>query len=182
MDPAEILNVRFHFGGEFIRIGLQLDYVGGDEAVSEIERDKLSLQEVKGFLKDHLPLKESMKLYFHVPGKELVDGLVFLHNDAGCVKIADYICVGGIADVFVEYHGEEDSADSSSGSDFEDEYVNLLDEDPDEVITAEPAEYDVVIAAEPVENDEVIAVEAAESEEMVQMFVPNDCGVNYTSH
>jgi hypothetical protein len=77
--------------------------VGGDEAVSEIERDKLSLQEVKGFLKDHLPLKESMKPYFHVPGKELVDGLVFLHNDAGCVKMVDYICVGGIADVFVEY-------------------------------------------------------------------------------
>jgi hypothetical protein len=119
-----------------MRIGLQLDYVGVDEAVSEIKRDKLSLHEVKGFLKDHLPLKESMKLYFHVPGKELVDGLLFLHNDAGCVKMADYICVGGIADVFVEYHGEEDSADNTSGSDFEDEYVNLLDEDPDEVITS----------------------------------------------
>jgi hypothetical protein len=47
MDPREILNMRFHFGGKFMRIGLQLDYVGGDEAVSKIERDKLSLQEVK---------------------------------------------------------------------------------------------------------------------------------------
>lgn len=36
MDPIDILNVRFHFGGEFIRIGLKLDYVGGDEGFSEI--------------------------------------------------------------------------------------------------------------------------------------------------
>ena len=54
MDPTEVLNVRFHLGGEFIHIGPQLDYVGGDEEMSEIERDKLSLQEVKGFLKDHM--------------------------------------------------------------------------------------------------------------------------------
>ena len=45
MDPAEILIVRFHISGEFLRIGPTLNYVGGDEATSEIERDKLSLQE-----------------------------------------------------------------------------------------------------------------------------------------
>jgi 5'-3' exonuclease len=64
MDPTEILNVCFHIGGDFIPIGPNLDYVGGDEVLSEIERDKLSLQEVKGFLKDHIALKDSMKLYF----------------------------------------------------------------------------------------------------------------------
>lgn len=37
-----MLNVRFHFGGEFVRIGPQLDYVGGDEGLSVIERNKLS--------------------------------------------------------------------------------------------------------------------------------------------
>jgi hypothetical protein len=47
--------------GEFIRIGHSLDYVGGDEALSDIERDKLSLQEVKGCLKDHMPVvKDAM--------------------------------------------------------------------------------------------------------------------------
>jgi hypothetical protein len=74
MDPAEILTVRFHFGGEFVHIGKELDYVGGDEAIFEIERDKLSLQELTGFLKDHMEVKESMKLYFLHPGKELVNG------------------------------------------------------------------------------------------------------------
>ena len=85
MDPSEILTVRFHLGGEFIRIGPQLDYVGGDEEFSEIERDKLSLQEVKGFLKDHIQVKESMKLYFLIPGQEMINGLVFLNDDTKCV-------------------------------------------------------------------------------------------------
>ena len=46
MDPKEILNVRFHIGGQFIHTGPVLDYVGGDEEMSHIERAKLSLQEV----------------------------------------------------------------------------------------------------------------------------------------
>ncbi|XP_040260678.2 uncharacterized protein [Aegilops tauschii subsp. strangulata] len=151
MDPVDILNVRFHFGGEFIRIGPKLDYVGGDEGFSEIERDKLSLQEVKGFVKDHVELKESMKYYFHIPGKELLNGLLFLNNDSVCVKMSDYICVGGVADVYVEYHGEEDSHDTRSGSDFEDdELVHLSDLEPDQVISAEPAEdeHDVLVLDE----------------------------------
>ncbi|KAE8778958.1 hypothetical protein D1007_48076 [Hordeum vulgare] len=110
--------------------------------MSEIERDKLSLQEVKGFLQDHIQLKESMKLYFLLPGKELVNGLVFLNDDSGCVKMADYICVGGVADVSVEYHGEEDN-DIKSGSDYEDEIIEESGDEPDAVIiVVEPAESD----------------------------------------
>ncbi|KAE8818478.1 hypothetical protein D1007_03601 [Hordeum vulgare] len=89
MEPTEILNVRFHLGGEFIRIGQKLDYVGGDEEYSEIERDKLSLQEVKSYLKDHVQLKESMKNYFLIPRKALTNGLVFLNDDMKCVEMTD---------------------------------------------------------------------------------------------
>jgi hypothetical protein len=56
--------VRFHIGVEFVRIGQQLDYVDDNEEISKRERDKLSLQEVKGFLKDHIEVKDAMKLYF----------------------------------------------------------------------------------------------------------------------
>ncbi|KAI4977088.1 hypothetical protein ZWY2020_050695 [Hordeum vulgare] len=111
MDPTDILHVCSHLGGEFIRTGPNLQYVGGDEARSDIERDKLSLQEVNGFLKDHIALKESMKLYFLIPGHELVNGLMFLDDDSKCLKMADYVDVGAIADVYVEYHGEEESLD-----------------------------------------------------------------------
>src|SRR3954462_14969396 len=107
MDPREILLVRFHFGGEFIKAGPNLDYVGGHDALSEIERKKLSLQEVKGFVKDHMTSKETIKLYFLIPGKDLVDGLVLLYDDTGCVEMAHYVRPGRVADVYVEYHGEE---------------------------------------------------------------------------
>ncbi|KAE8815954.1 hypothetical protein D1007_06491 [Hordeum vulgare] len=142
MDPTEILNVRFHLGGEFIRIGPNLDYVGGDEEYSEIKRDKLSLQEVKGYLKDHVQLKESMKIYFLIPGKALADGLVFLNDDRKCVEMGEYICVGGVADIYVEYHGEEDT-DSSRCSDFEDE-MHISDDQPP-VMTAEADSEDIVL-------------------------------------
>ncbi|KAI4980637.1 hypothetical protein ZWY2020_021122 [Hordeum vulgare] len=110
--------------------------------MSEIERDKLSLQEVKGFLQDHTQLKEPMKFYFLLPGKELINGLGFLNDDSGCVKMADYICVRGVADVYVEYHGEEDN-DNNSGSDYEDEIIEESGDEPDAVITTvELAEFD----------------------------------------
>ncbi|KAE8815438.1 hypothetical protein D1007_07178 [Hordeum vulgare] len=93
MDPSEILHVCFHLGGDFLRIGPNLQYVGGDDVMSDIEMDKLSLQEVKGFLKDHIALKESMKFYFLIPGEELVNGLIFLNDDSKCVQMADYVDV-----------------------------------------------------------------------------------------
>ncbi|KAE8813904.1 hypothetical protein D1007_08817 [Hordeum vulgare] len=142
MDPTEILNVRFHIGGEFVCHGSNLEYVGGDEEMSEIERDKLSFQEVKGFLKDHMEVKDSMKLYFLIPGKQLINGLLLLHDDNGCMRMADYICVGGVADIYIEYHQEEDKY-SSSGSDFEDELMDICESDasqPDHIISAEPAQ------------------------------------------
>ncbi|KAE8789581.1 hypothetical protein D1007_36227 [Hordeum vulgare] len=162
MDPTEILNVRFHIGGKFVGTGPNLQYVGGDEEMSEIERDQLSLQEVKGFLNDHMQLKESMKLYFQVPGKSMADGLMFLHDDRACLQMGEYTDVGGVADIFVEYHGEEDSENSRSGSDFEmDEMVNLSDADePALVISAEPAGFS---------DDDVQFVQ--------EVLVPDDSGV-----
>jgi hypothetical protein len=142
MDPAKILTVRFHFGGEFVRIGPTFDYVGGDEAISEIEGDKMSLQELKGFLKDHMTVKDAMKFYFLLPDSDLVNGLLFLYDDAGCMKICEHTTDAGVADIYVEYQGEQDDVSQSSGSDFEaDELINLDDSEediPGLVLTAVP--------------------------------------------
>ena len=118
MDPPEILNVGHHSGGKFIGICLNLDYVGGDYAISEIGRDKLSLCEVRGYLRDRQDLKESMKFYFQPPRKELLCGLVFLNDDTSCVKMADYTCVEAVAYVFVVHYRDEYTDWNSSGSDF----------------------------------------------------------------
>ncbi|KAE8812786.1 hypothetical protein D1007_10114 [Hordeum vulgare] len=106
-----MLTVGFRYGGEFIHIGPSLDYVGGDSAMSEIERDKLSLPDLRGFLADHMTVKESMKLYFLMPGRELVNGLVFLYTDEGGMKMPEYITDAGVADIHVEYNGEQDEAE-----------------------------------------------------------------------
>jgi hypothetical protein len=108
MNPSECLNVRFHFGGEFVRIGPELHYVGGDDAMSEIERASLSMLELKVHLSEHMNVKESMKYHFLLPGKELVKGLFFLTDEVGCKKMSDYTTDGGVAEVFVEYHVEQD--------------------------------------------------------------------------
>jgi hypothetical protein len=99
MESADMLNVRFHFRGKFVRIGPQLDYVGGDEGMSIIERNKLSFREIKGHLTDHTDIKKSMKSYFLVPGRAMSEGLVFLCDDNGCIKISDHITHGGVADL-----------------------------------------------------------------------------------
>ncbi|KAE8787374.1 hypothetical protein D1007_38692 [Hordeum vulgare] len=39
-----------------------------------------------------------MKIYFHISGNGLADGLVFLDDDTKCVKMGDYICVGDLSD------------------------------------------------------------------------------------
>jgi hypothetical protein len=58
MDASDIMNVLFHYGDALLRIGSNLDYVGGGEALLEIERNTRSLPELKGFLKHHVKPKE----------------------------------------------------------------------------------------------------------------------------
>ena len=97
MDPCDNLNVWFFFGGEFIRVGPEIQYVRGDEAMSEIVRAKLSLIELKAHLSEHMNVKASMKYYCLLPGKKLVNGLLFLHDDLGCKKMSDLTIDGGVS-------------------------------------------------------------------------------------
>ena len=116
-----------------------------------------------------------MKFYFHIPGTELVYVLVFLDNDSKCVKMGDYICVGVIAHIYVECHGEQDSADSSSCSDFEDELVQLSDAPP-AIVIAEATD-----SEEEVQVVENVTVKASDGEEVLaavqNIMVPDDTGV-----
>lgn len=50
MDWFANLSVRFDFKGEFINVGRELHYVGGELGTLYIERDMISLPEIKGYL------------------------------------------------------------------------------------------------------------------------------------
>jgi hypothetical protein len=80
-----------------------------------------------------------MKYYFLIPGRVMLEGLVFIYDDSGCIIICDHVAYGGVVDLYVEYHGEEEKHSSDeSGSNFEDEIGGASEqEEPDVVITAE---------------------------------------------
>ena len=82
MDLIDLLEVRFHFRGKFLNDGRKVEYVGGFEAISFIDRDKVSLPEVEGHLKDHCNLEEGSLLHWLFPGKDLSNGLRVLDGDA----------------------------------------------------------------------------------------------------
>ena len=44
MADVEVLTVRFHFNGEFVLDGSQMQYCDEDLGVSHIDKDKLSTQ------------------------------------------------------------------------------------------------------------------------------------------
>lgn len=120
MDVVDNLAVRFHFLGDFINDGKQVHYIGGSEAMSYIERDKVSLPEVIGHLKDHCTVGEGSLLHWLFPGKNLTNGLRVLVDDKTCQFMSDCILDCGVADVFVEHIVQVASAErkEKSGTDY----------------------------------------------------------------
>ena len=102
MDPTEDLSVRFHFLGEFVNEGRDMQYVGGRTEMSHIDRDKISLPEIKGHLADHVPLKNNWRLHWLYPGLPLYAGLSLLVNDVSCMRMSTYIKDGTVVDIYVD--------------------------------------------------------------------------------
>jgi hypothetical protein len=106
--------------------------------------------------------------------------LVFLYDDAGFVKMSEQITDGVVADIYVEYHVEQDMVSISSGSDFEDEIVSIGDSDESEVPEVITAEDEVAetITVDVDENVPVVDVDQIEPEAMVDnVLVLDDNGV-----
>jgi len=101
-------------------------YCGGNEAMSDIDRDKISLPELVGHLRDHCVVKEGMLMHWLFPGKELENGLRVLVDDKACQYMSDCITDGGVAEIYVEDEPTEMEEDEDGGeanaSDFEDEH------------------------------------------------------------
>lgn len=145
MDNLDKLAVRFHFSGDFFDDGKRLHYCGGREGMSYIDRDKLSLPEVQGHLKDHCEDVELVLMHWQFPGKALKTGLRALTNDEDCQTMADCITDGGVVDIFVEAVGVDDDVGSDGDgvgdkgdehSDWEDESEAWMHTDDDEALDA----------------------------------------------
>jgi len=109
MDVCDFLPVRFYFNGEFLSNSNELFYDGGTQAISYIDRDKLSVAEVAGHLRDHCNVKEGTMLHWLFPGRDMSTGLRALVDDRVCQYMFDCIIEGGLADVYVETQEQEDN-------------------------------------------------------------------------
>uniref|UniRef100_A0ACD5YMJ0 Uncharacterized protein n=1 Tax=Avena sativa TaxID=4498 RepID=A0ACD5YMJ0_AVESA len=101
MNSADHLAVRFHFLGHFVNEERNLQYLGGRIEMSHIDRDKISLPEIKGHLADHVSLKENWRLHWLSPGLPLYAGLSLLVNDVSCMRMSTYIKDGMVVDIYV---------------------------------------------------------------------------------
>uniref|UniRef100_A0A0E0KRF3 PB1-like domain-containing protein n=1 Tax=Oryza punctata TaxID=4537 RepID=A0A0E0KRF3_ORYPU len=89
MDVLDTLVVRFHLKGVFVLDGSEKKYCGGSEALSYVDRDKVSLPELFGHLKDHCNVMSGTLLHWLFPGKDLQTGLRVLSNDKACKLMCD---------------------------------------------------------------------------------------------
>ncbi|XP_062203068.1 uncharacterized protein LOC133905320 [Phragmites australis] len=69
--------------------------------MSYVERDKVSLPEIKGRLGDHVIVTDEMQLHWLFPGKDLSSCLQLLIDDKVCCVMSDCI-TEGVANIYVE--------------------------------------------------------------------------------
>ncbi|XP_022683953.1 uncharacterized protein LOC111257893 [Setaria italica] len=139
MDNMNYLPVRFQLGGEFVHHGETIDFMGGDEAWSYIERKKVSVCEIVANLKRHMIITDKDLAFLHwlFPGKELVNSLRPLYDDKECSYMLECTTGGAIANVYAEVvhenSEEEDDSDlenqveekEESGSEGDDHVISI---------------------------------------------------------
>ncbi|KAK3136368.1 hypothetical protein QOZ80_5BG0432900 [Eleusine coracana subsp. coracana] len=151
MDPLGVLAVRFHYGGVFLAVDHQLQYFGGNTGMSHIEVDKLSLPEVKGHLRDHMPMFDVVKLHWLFPGGDLDNGLSLLYTDNACNMMAQHITDGGVADIYVEEVDLDNKKLEEDNTGYRDE-VCEADDEAEEMDVEVPCSMPTDVVATPVKN------------------------------
>ncbi|KAJ1255368.1 hypothetical protein BS78_K252900 [Paspalum vaginatum] len=131
MDLLGTLQVRFHFNGEFVQAGKKLHFVGGSVAMSYIDRDKVSLPEFLGHLKDHCTVEDGTLMHWQMPGRELSNGLRALVDDKACLDVNHLIDEGCVVDIYVEGSFTKDIT-AAEGSDDDSAYEAESEEGSDE--------------------------------------------------
>jgi hypothetical protein len=113
MDPVDILQVRFHLRGQFDYDGFAMNYVGGSVGMSYIERDKLSLPELRGHLSDHttISVEDHVDFYWLYPGEEISNGLRKLGDDQTCLDMSQCTSDSGVAEVFIVMYKPRETVD-----------------------------------------------------------------------
>ena len=126
MGDDEVLTVRFHFNGDFVLDGSQMQYCNGDLGVSHIDKDKLSIPELNGHLLDHTTFQRSVRMYWLPVGAKLNSGMRLLVDDKSCMDLLDEIGSAGVVDIYTERNELDMSANEGTETQYGDEDVFAL--------------------------------------------------------
>jgi alpha-galactosidase len=102
MGDSEVLLVRFHFNGVFVMDGSSVEYCNGDDVVSHIDKDKLSIPELEGHLLDHTTFRRSIRMHWLPFGAALNSGMRMLVDDKSCLDMLDAVGSVGAVDIYTE--------------------------------------------------------------------------------
>lgn len=91
MSRKDYLDVQFHFDGQFVNNGRTLEYVGGEDAMSMILREKCGIADIHRHLRLYHNISDREMLHWLMPGKGLFDGLGCLANDDACMAMVKHI-------------------------------------------------------------------------------------------
>jgi hypothetical protein len=93
MPQKDYLVVRFHFDGKFVNDGSTLEYVGGEDAMCMIPRERCRMVEIHRYLRLHHNILDTEMLHWLMPGKDLFDGLCCLASDDACMVMLKHVPV-----------------------------------------------------------------------------------------
>ena len=134
MSEFEVLEVRFHFNGDFVLDGLKMLYCNGDCGVSHIEKDKISILELEGHLLDHTTFPRFVRMHWLPYGAELNSGMRLLVDDKSCLDMINELGTARAIDIYidsVDMGGNEESGTQYADEDvfalFRDENIMPLD-------------------------------------------------------
>jgi len=134
MSEFEVLEVRFHFNGDFVLDGLKMLYCNGDCGVSHIEKDKISIPELEGHLLDHTTFPRSVRMHWLPYGAELNSGMRLLVDDKSCLDMINELGTARAIDIYIDsvnMGGNEESGTQYADEDvfalFRDENIMPLD-------------------------------------------------------
>ncbi|GLT27332.1 hypothetical protein SLA2020_023380 [Shorea laevis] len=94
--------LTFFHGGFFLH-SPNLQYIGGDRHVQNVDEDKISYFEIRGIVIDDLKLNFS-RLYYSIPGIGLEQGLFEIRNDVDALDMAQHLIEHGNVNVYI-YNG-----------------------------------------------------------------------------
>jgi len=164
MDHVEYLAVHFHWDGDLVNSGGSVSYIGGSDDLVYIERNKISLTEIRGHFREVSDKEADDKRFqWLMPGRDMSDGFILLYDDMSFELMKNTILDWSYAEVFVEKLGifeapiTESHGGNIAGSNLITPIVSVVEEEDEE---SSDSEYVPGDSSSSEEDDEATVITA----------------------